>query len=119
MNVTEATVDVMERRLLAWAAWRAGGGCADGYPRTNVLHSSWSPPGGGLMPMMQAPSVGDAPERALDQHVQQLSVRLRDALYVVYIKRMGSEQQAVALQCQPATVRARVVEAKRQLASMR
>lgn len=54
----------------------------------------------------------------MDEKVQQLSVRLRDALYVVYIKRMSVPEQARALQCQPGTVRARVAEAKRQLSAM-
>jgi hypothetical protein len=116
---TQPTVDVMEQRLLAWGAWRAGGRCADGYPGTNVLHPSWSPPGGGQLPTMRAARSCDLAERLLDGKVQSLSVRLRDTLYAIYIKRMSAEQQAQVLQCQPSTVRARVVEAKRQIAAMR
>lgn len=119
MLAVESTQDVMERRLLSWAAWRCGAGCADGFPTKSVLHPSWSPPSGGQLPAMRVVFRGDAAERELDGKVQQLSVRLRDALYVVYIKRMSPADQARALQCQPGTVRARIAEAKRQLAAMR
>lgn len=110
--VRVAEADPMEARLLAWAAYRSAGGSADGYPTTNVLHSSWSPPAPGQRPSMRVSAPGCERERALDAKIGELSVRLRDTLYVVYVKRMGAKEQALALGCQPATVRARVQEAK-------
>lgn len=113
----EPTVDVMERRLLAWAAWRVQGMRGDGYPTRSVLDPGWMPPAPGMTPTMRTSTRSSVMERQVDDCVQGLSVRLRDALYVVYIKRMAPAQQAEALGCQPATVRARVLEAKRQVAA--
>lgn len=115
MIAAEPTTDLMERRLLAWGAWHNAGGCADGYPSKNVLHPSWSPPGGGTTPTRHAPMRGDVAECVLDGKIRQLSVRLQDALFVVYVRRLTVEAQAQMLQCQPSTVRMRVSEAKRQL----
>lgn len=109
------TVDVVEQRLLAWAAWRTAGCNGDGFPTKSVLHPSWSPPSPGVVPAMRASSGGSAREREVDGVVSELSVKLRDALYVVYVKRMPADDQARALGCQHATVRARVLEAKRQI----
>ena len=115
MIAAQPTVDLLEQRLLAWAAWRTAGMCGAGYPTRNVLDPSWSPPSPGVRPGMRVVVVGDAQERAIDGHIRDLSVKLRDALYVVYIKRLQPDDQARALGCQTGTVRARVAEAKRQL----
>lgn len=115
MNLEAPTVDVVEARLLAWAAWRTAGGCADGFPSKSVLHPSWSPPSPGITPTLHVSGRSEEQQRQMDGLIGGLTVKLRDALYVVYIKRMAPADQAKHLRCQECTVRARVVEAKRQL----
>lgn len=116
----EATlqVDVLHQRLLAWAAWLTGGKTNAGYPTKNVLHSSWLPPApGGTPTMVSVPASAGAQERALHAIISQaLSVRLQNTLVVVYLMRAKPSEQTVLLDCQPSTVRARVVEAKRLIA---
>lgn len=119
MMTTEATttVDVIEQRLLAWSAWKHGGAVSDGYPTKSVLHESWSPPTTGRLPTMRVTNGrGDARERALDRAITTLSVRLQDTLVVVYLMRASADEQVARLGCQPSTVRARVIEAKRLIA---
>ena len=107
-------VDVLHGRLQAWATWLTGGGSGAGFPTKSVLHSSWLPPTPGMTPTM-ATSAGDGGrrERALHQVISTaLSVRLQNTLVVVYVMRASPAEQAVLLDCQEATVRARVREAK-------
>lgn len=113
------TVDVMEQRLLAWAAWLKGGRDSAGYPTKSVLHQSWMPPAPGQTPTMRsAPGGSDALQRQTHDDIQALSVRLQNTLVVVYLDRATVSEQVYRLDCQPSTVRARVVEAKRLLARM-
>lgn len=118
MVEAEPTIERMERALLAWGAFRAGGGCGDGYPTTSVISPDWMPPASGMRASMPMPARSTMAERLLDFAIQALSVKLRDSLYVVYVKRASVAQRAVMLQCKPLTVDARVREAKRALASM-
>lgn len=119
MRDDRATVDVMEQRLLAWAAWLKGGSVSAGYPATNVLHESWMPPAAGQLPSMQTVFGGnDAPQRLTHAGIEALSVRLQNTLVVVYLDRAAVPEQVQRLACQASTVRARVVEAKRLLAKM-
>lgn len=114
-GLAEPTLDAMERRLQAWGAWRGQTGSADGYPSKSVLHPTWSPPSAGTTPTLHAARRGDGEERAMDGHIGSLSVKLRDAVFLRYVKRMPDAAMAQSLGCQQATARARVVEAKRQL----
>jgi DNA-directed RNA polymerase specialized sigma24 family protein len=117
MSDAVMTVDAMEQRLQAWAAWKQGGGVSSGYPTKSVLHESWCPPTGGQRPAMRvAVAGGDRRERAIDRAVVGLSIRLQDTLVVVYLMRAKPGEQVARLGCQASTVRARVVEAKRLLA---
>jgi DNA-directed RNA polymerase specialized sigma24 family protein len=111
-------IDVLHQRLLAWAAWLTGGGGGCGYPTKSVLHSSWLPPAPGSIPAMRTSSArSSAPERELHAIIRQtLSVRLQNTLAVVYLMRASASEQAVLLECQPSTVRARLGEAKRLIA---
>lgn len=118
LAATRPTVDAMESCLLAWAAWRTSGGCGCGYPTRNVLDPAWSPPSPGMTPNMVSISRSDVQERWLDALIATLSVKLRDALYVVYVKRMSPAEQSWALSCQPSTVRARITEAKLKLGAL-
>lgn len=113
--MSAATVDVVEQRLQAWAAWLTAGQCGDGFPTKSVLHPSWSPPSAGMTPTMASTSRSDRRERDVDAAVRDLSVKLRDAVFVVYVKRLPVDGQVQQLQCQASTVRARVIEAKRQV----
>jgi DNA-directed RNA polymerase specialized sigma24 family protein len=118
MREAAMDVDVVEGRLQAWATWLTAGGCGDGYPTKSVLHSSWLPPTPGQTPTMTT-STGDGGwrERALHQIISTaLSVRLQNTLVVVYVMRASAAEQAVLLDCQESTVRARVREAKAAIA---
>ena len=115
----EATVDVMEQRLLAWAAWLKGGRTSAGYPTKSVLHQSWMPPAPGQTPTLRSvPSGSDAQQQQTHLDIQALSVRLQNTLVVVYLDRAKPDEQVYRLDCQASTVRARVLEAKRLLARM-
>lgn len=110
-------VDVLEARLLAWAAWLTSGGGGAGYPTRSVLHQSWLPPapgeGGGGAPVRH----GGVQEARLHRIITAaLSVRLQNTLVVVYLMRAKPAEQVQLLGCQASTVRARVGEAKRLLA---
>lgn len=111
------TVDVMETRLQAWAAWMTGGKCDAGYPCTNVLHPSWMPPAPGQTPTLKSvPQGAGRMERELHQAIQTLSIRLQNTLVVVYLMRAGTAERVTLLDCQESTVRARVAEAKARIA---
>lgn len=114
---TEPTADIMERRLQEWAHWITGG-TAIGYPVTNVLHQSWLPPSPGQLPTMQTGGRSSRRERAMHEAIKALSVRLQNTLAVVYLYRLTATEQSLRLDCAPATVRARVLEAKRLLSLM-
>lgn len=104
--------DVMERRLQAWGAWLAEGGCGDGFPTKSVLHQSWLPPAAGCAPSMKV-GQGDAAERAIHAAVMQMSVRMANTLVITYVYRQVGQARAQRLECQESTARARVQEAKR------
>ena len=107
-------VDVIERRLLLWAAWRNGGRTAAGYPTRNVLHPGWTPPTRGAVPSMRVvPQQRDTIERLTDEAVKALPRRLQDTVTAVYIMRSPVAERAKLLDCAESTVRARVGEAKR------
>lgn len=118
MRDASTEVDVLQQRLLAWAAWLTGGKGAAGYPTKSVLHNSWLPPAPGSTPTMaSAPASGGSRERQLHAIISQvLSVRLQNTLVVVYLMRAPAAEQVLLLDCQPSTVRARVGEAKRLIA---
>lgn len=118
MREAHTDIDVLHQRLLAWAAWLTGGGSGAGYPTKSVLHSSWLPPAPGSTPTLKtAPSGSTAQQREMHAIVSKaLSVRLQNTLVVVYLMRAKPAEQAVLLECQPSTVRARVAEAKRLIA---
>ncbi len=111
-----AMVDALERRLLNWGAWLAGGHQV-GYPMTSVLHENWMPPAPGQLPTRQA-ARSTAQERQLHGLVQQLSLKLRNTLVVVYVMRAPVAERALRLQCEAGTVRVRVTQAKAQLHAM-
>lgn len=114
MREATATVDVVQGRLLAWAAWLTGGSSAAGYPTKNVLHESWLPPTPGQTPTMRTDGGGGSlQERDLHRIIgSALSVRLQNTLVVVYLMRAKPDEQVMRLDCQPSTVRARIGEAK-------
>ena len=119
MDDARATIDVMQYRLLAWAAWLKGGSTAAGYPTKNVLHQSWMPPAPGQTPSMRATGGGStAQERAMHGIIGTLSLRLQNTLVVVYVMRASSDEQVRLLECQASTVRARIGEAKSLLAQL-
>lgn len=114
MHDSTITVDALQSRLQAWAAWLTGGGNGAGYPTKSVLHESWLPPTPGQTPSMRTDSGGStSQERELHAIIgSALSVRLQNTLVVVYVMRAKPDEQVMRLDCQPSTVRARVSEAK-------
>lgn len=109
----------MEQRLAEWAAWLRGGAQGGaGYPRTNILHQSWLPPSPEQAPTMATGGMSTRRERQVHQCVLRLSVRLQNTLAVVFVMRAPTVEQVRLLQCEASTVRARVSEAKKLLASM-
>lgn len=105
--------DPMEARLQAWAAWLRTARQGEGFPVTNVLHSSWTPPAQGSTPTLKA-AMGPRcqAERSMHGRIGELGVRLRDTLIVVYVLRVPAAEQGARLGCQASTVRARVIDAK-------
>ena len=114
MRDATITVDVIQNRLQAWAAWLTGGGSGAGYPTKSVLHESWLPPTPGQTPSMRTDGGGSTrQERELHAIIASaLSVRLQNTLVVVYVMRAKPDEQVMRLDCQQSTVRARVSEAK-------
>ena len=107
------TVDVLQARLYAWAAWLTGGGSGSGYPTKNVLHESWMPPAPGQTPTMTSGGASTRQERELHGIITTaLSLRLQNTLVVVYVMRAKADEQVLRLDCQASTVRARISEAK-------
>jgi hypothetical protein len=108
-------LDALERELVAWGSYVAGGREVAGYPVMSVIHPNWTPPAKGMpakLPMRPREYIR---ERRVDIVVRRMSRKLQDALAVRYVRRMPYAEQAMALGCQPGTVDARVREAKRQL----
>lgn len=113
----EPTVDMIERRLLEWAAWTMRGSSADGYPTKSVLHPSWCPPTPGRTPTMKTSSTGsEVRERQIDQCVQDLPPKRRDAIVVRYLMRASIEEQVKRAGCTADGVRKRVQLAKDDIA---
>lgn len=110
-----ARIDWIEARLLRWAeACTVGDG--SGYPMMSVLHEDWSPPGGGVIPSMKVSRATDVMEtmRAIDQ----LSLKLHQAVVVHYCKRGAVERQCEELGCERWTLYARVEAAHAALAEL-
>ena len=119
MRDATATIDIMQQRLCEWGAWMTRSGGGDGYPMTSVLHPSWTPPAPGQTPTLRAGGGSrDHQPRELHRLIQTLSGRLQATLIAVYVKRMPIAELVRALECQASTVRARIGEAKRQLAML-
>jgi DNA-directed RNA polymerase specialized sigma24 family protein len=81
----------------------------------NVLHKSWLPPAPGRAPSMRVASGSDVLHRLLHARIALLSLRLQNTLVLVYVMRLPAAEQANRLGCAEATVRGRVLEAKRLL----
>lgn len=113
----ESTCDMVERRLLEWAAWKMRGRSGDGYPTKSVLHPSWSPPTPGRTPTMMTTSAGsETRERQVDECVQELRPKLRDAIVVRYLMRADIDEQVRRAGCTADGVRKRVQMAKEEIA---
>ena len=111
--------EAMTQRLREWGAWLAGGAkCGAGFPTKSVLHQSWMPPAPGTTPSMKAGGPSDRRERELHALIGRLTIKLANALVVVFVHRVPPAEQALRLDCQQSTVRARVGEARRQLRQM-
>lgn len=97
---------VIEARLQRWAeAVTVGDG--SGYPVTNVLHQSWSPPSPGLTPSMKVSAVNlDA--RATGAAVARLKPKLQAVVRMHYLKRWTLAAMAANQQCAESTVVARL-----------
>lgn len=112
LSETERAADRIETALQHWGEWLRNGASGIGYPATNVLHRSWSPPSSGIRPGMKASVGADAAVLFLHGAIGKLEQRLRNTLVVVYVQRVPVEHRAHRLGCAESTVRARVREAK-------
>lgn len=111
--------DVLQERLQQWGAWLAAGGRpVSGFPTKSVLHQSWMPPSQGVLHSRVVRTVSDRRERELHRCIGRLSVKLSNALIVVFVHRVPPDEQAVRLGCQQATVRARIAHARSRLRVM-
>lgn len=110
-----ARIDWVEARLQRWAeACTVGDG--SGYATMSVLHPNWSPPSGGQAPSMKVARATDVLEtmRAVDQ----LSLKLHQAVIVHYCKRGPIERQCEELGCERWTLYARIEAAHARLAEL-
>jgi DNA-directed RNA polymerase specialized sigma24 family protein len=97
---------VIEARLQRWAeAVTVGNG--SGYPVTNVLHQSWSPPSPGVTPSMKV-SAMHIDARATGAAVARLKPKLQAVVRMHYVKRWPLAAMAAALKCAESTVVARL-----------
>jgi DNA-directed RNA polymerase specialized sigma24 family protein len=114
----QEALDQMERELVAWGAYVAGGRDASGYPSMSVMHPNWQPPAKGGASKLPRRVVSYAREQWVDAQVRTMSRKLQDALVARYVMRMSLHDQALALHCELSTVQARVSAAKRKLAAV-
>lgn len=109
--------DKVHERLLQWAWWRKSSNLGDGYPKVNVLHRSWMPGRGSTVGGQSgAARSDDALHRRTQAAVDALSRRLSETVRVHYLIGGPMLEQALRLGCAESTVRARVREARRQIA---
>lgn len=102
----------IEARLQRWAQWvQVGDG--SGYPVMSVLHPSWSPPAGGIVPGMKVSTASDAPQT--HRAVQALPLKLRNAVAVHYVIKGSIAEQALRMECAEPTVHLRVERAHQAL----
>lgn len=96
---------VIQARLERWAE---GVLCGDGsgFPTKSVLHLSWSPPTPGLSPVLKVAPGSDVAQT--HRMIGKLSERLIATVVVHYVLRPPIEEQAAMLECEPATVYARI-----------
>lgn len=97
---------VIEARLQRWAeSVTVGNG--SGFPVTNVLHHSWSPPSPGVTPTMKVSTVhSDA--RATGAAVNRLKPKLQAVVKRHYLNRWPLAAIAAGLGCAESTVVARL-----------
>ena len=84
-------------------------GDGSGYPAMSVIHPMWQPPTPGTTPTMKVASASDVART--HAAIGRLSDRLQATLVAHYILRWPMEEQAAVLECEPATVYARVERA--------
>lgn len=110
-----ARIDWVEARLQRWAeACTVGDG--SGYATMSVLHPNWSPPSGGQAPSLKVARATDALETA--RAVDQLSLKLHQAVIVHYCKRGPIWQQCDELDCSERTLHDRIAAAHVRLAEL-
>ena len=100
-----ARIDWVERALREWAQWMMVGD-GSGYSAMSPLHPEWTPPTPGTTPTLKtaAPSTARRTHRA----ILLLSERLQATLVLHYCTNLPVVDQAARLQCQVATVPARI-----------
>ena len=101
-------------RLRRWAeACTVGDG--SGYPTMSVLHPGWMPPAPGLTPTLKVTVASDVLQT--NRAVRGLSLKLRAAVVVHYVKRGPIEQQCDELGCSKTTLHERIERAHTELAA--
>jgi len=109
-----ARIEEIERRLLNWARWKAGGRSGGlGYSAINLVTAG---SGGGRDGYRESViPTNDCEADETDQAVMSLPSELRRTLEVVYVEGGGMAAKARRLCCAEATVHARVDQAHRKI----
>lgn len=101
-----AKIQRIERMLVEWAqAVTVGDG--SGYPTKSVLHPSWSPPSGGVLPAMKA-RVGGSARKMHSALAAALTDKQLCAVVVHYCLKGTLAEQAARLGCAERTVLSRI-----------
>ena len=101
-----AKIERIERRLIEWAqAVTVGDG--SGYPTKSVLHPSWSPPSGGILPALKS-SVGRSVGHTHRMLAKALTAKQLCAVVVHYCLKGSIAEQAERLGCAERTVHLRI-----------
>ena len=91
--------DPMEARLQAWAAWLRTARQGEGFPVTNVLHSSWTPPAQGSTPTLKA-AMGPRcqAERSMHGRIGELAMRIAAVLAMIRVGGVAPLQRGEQVQ---------------------
>lgn len=101
-----ARIPRIERMLVEWAqAVTVGDG--SGFPTKNVLHPSWSPPSGGVLPAMKV-GVGGSAKRTHALLKRALTDKQLCAVVSHYCIKGTAAEQAARLGCVERTVALRI-----------
>lgn len=113
--MADDAVDTIDARLKDWARWVTIGRSSEGFPKVNVLHTSWLPPTPGSTPTLRVSRMDDKRHRAMHAAIGALSMRLANTVVVHYCYRLTDAEQCERLGCARSTLHQRLQSARRQI----